>query len=320
MADVNTDLRLDGRTAWVTGAGKGLGRAIAVAVSQAGADVAVTARTTADLETLEAELASYGGKVLVLPGSIADPDAVRTTVGRITGATGRLDAVVNCAGVSPHFTRSEYVTDEDWRRVLDINLQGTFYCCREAGKVMLEQGSGSIVNVSSVHASTGFERIAAYAASKGASRRSPRRSPSSGRTGACASTPSLPATSARTSARACWTASGASASCGALPWAGWAASRNWAGRRCSSPLTPPGSSRVRRSPWTVDGRPGESLAGGLVTHPDRGEPPRVPPGRLSSVRLSDDVRHVPAVRLRRAEEVLGDGPHRVDHQRGHEFQ
>ncbi|WP_411151215.1 SDR family NAD(P)-dependent oxidoreductase [Streptomyces sp. A30] len=162
-----TDMRLDDRTAWVTGAGKGLGRAIAVALSEAGANVAVTARTASDLEQLESELAGHGGKVLVLPGSVADSAAVLAMVEKITDWTGRLDAVVNCAGVSPHFTRSEYVTDGDWRHILDINLAGTFYCCREAGKVMLEQGSGSIVNVSSVHASTGFERIAAYAASKG---------------------------------------------------------------------------------------------------------------------------------------------------------
>ncbi|MEV6483336.1 SDR family NAD(P)-dependent oxidoreductase [Streptomyces sp. NPDC051576] len=167
MTDVTSDLRLDGKTVWVTGAGKGLGRAMAVALSQAGADLAVTARTVGDLEQLAGELTVHGGKVLVLPGCVADSDAVRSTVGRITEGTGRLDAVINCAGVSPHFTRSERVTDEDWQQVLDVNLQGTFYCCREAGKVMLEQGSGSIVNVSSVHARTGFERIAAYAASKG---------------------------------------------------------------------------------------------------------------------------------------------------------
>ncbi|MFF0011492.1 SDR family NAD(P)-dependent oxidoreductase [Streptomyces sp. NPDC005374] len=162
-----SDLRLDRKTVWVTGAGKGLGRAIAVALAQAGATVAVTARTAPDLERLETELAGDGGKVLVVPGSIADSDAVRDMVERITQWTGRLDAVVNCAGISPHFTRSEKVSDRDWQQVMDVNLQGTFYCCREAGKVMLEQRSGSIVNVSSVHASTGFERIAAYAASKG---------------------------------------------------------------------------------------------------------------------------------------------------------
>ncbi|MFJ8493020.1 SDR family NAD(P)-dependent oxidoreductase [Streptomyces sp. NPDC094038] len=167
MADVNTELRLDGRTAWVTGAGKGLGRAIAVALSQAGATVAVTARTASDLDTLESELTAHGGKVLALPGSVADSAAVRETVERVTERTGRLDVLVNCAGISPHFTRSERVTDQDWRQVVDVNLAGTFYCCREAGKVMLEQRSGSIVNVSSVHAATGFERIAAYAASKG---------------------------------------------------------------------------------------------------------------------------------------------------------
>ncbi|WP_280879085.1 SDR family NAD(P)-dependent oxidoreductase [Streptomyces pseudovenezuelae] len=164
---MNSELRLDRRTVWVTGAGKGLGRAIAVALSQAGATVAVTARTATDLERLESELAAHGGKVLVVPGSVADSAAVRDMVERITGWAGRLDAVVNCAGISPHFTRSEKVTDQDWQQVIDVNLQGTFYCCREAGKVMLEQRSGSIVNVSSVHARTGFERIAAYAASKG---------------------------------------------------------------------------------------------------------------------------------------------------------
>ncbi|MEU1302548.1 SDR family NAD(P)-dependent oxidoreductase [Streptomyces shenzhenensis] len=167
MTDVNAALRLDGKTAWVTGAGKGLGRAIAVALSQAGATVAVTARTSGDLDTLDSQLAGHGGKVLVLPGSVADSATVRATVARITEETGRLDAVVNCAGISPHFTRSEHVTDDDWRQVLDVNLQGTFYCCREAGRVMLEQRFGSIVNVSSVHARTGFERIAAYAAGKG---------------------------------------------------------------------------------------------------------------------------------------------------------
>ncbi|MFC4499552.1 MULTISPECIES: SDR family NAD(P)-dependent oxidoreductase [Streptomyces] len=167
MSGVNSELRLDGKTVWVTGAGKGLGRAIAVAVSQAGATVAVTARTAPDLEQLESELAQDGGKVLVVPGSVADSGAVRDMVERITHGTGRLDAVVNCAGISPRFTRSEWVTDDDWRQVIEVNLHGTFHCCREAGRVMLEQGAGSIVNVTSVHAVTGFERIAAYAASKG---------------------------------------------------------------------------------------------------------------------------------------------------------
>ena len=166
--DVTDDLDLKQKIAWVTGAGKGLGRAIAVALSQAGATVAVTARTASDLEQLAAERAEHGGKVLILPGSVADSAAVRGIVEQIVDQAGRLDAVINCAGISPHFTRSTEVTDEDWQQVLDVNLQGTFYCCREAGKVMLDQRSGSIVNVTSIHARAGFERIAAYAASKGA--------------------------------------------------------------------------------------------------------------------------------------------------------
>lgn len=155
---------LDGRVVWVTGAGRGLGRAIAVALAGAGAHLAVTSRTSADLEKLAAEVT---GPVEILPAAVDDSAAVDAVAAEIVRRTGRLDGLVNCAGISPDFTRSERVEDRQWRHVLDVNLTGTFHCCRAAGRVMLDRASGSIVNVTSVHAATGFERIAAYAASKG---------------------------------------------------------------------------------------------------------------------------------------------------------
>lgn len=151
---------LTGRTAWVTGAGKGLGRAMAVALASAGARLAVTSRTESDLTALATEL---GQETLVLPGSVTDPEFAEECVDRI----GDLDVLVNCAGISPTFRRSEKVSNADWSQVLRVNLDGTFYCARAAGRRMLARGSGSIINVSSVHGTTGFERIAAYAASKG---------------------------------------------------------------------------------------------------------------------------------------------------------
>lgn len=155
---------LTGKVAWVTGAGRGLGRAMALALSAAGATVAVTSRSPSELDKLIADLPGEG---LSLPGSVTDTAVVDDCVERITERYGRLDIAVVNAGISPSFTRSERVTDEDWSKVLDVNLTGAFTCCRAAGRVMLAQGNGSIVTVSSVHAVTGFERIAAYAASKG---------------------------------------------------------------------------------------------------------------------------------------------------------
>jgi NAD(P)-dependent dehydrogenase (short-subunit alcohol dehydrogenase family) len=161
---MNSTFDLTGRVAWVTGAGKGLGRRMALALAEAGASVAVTSRTVDDLRTLAAE--AHGA--LALPAAVDDLDAVRGCVDRIVDEYGKLDVLVNCAGISPVFKRSESVTGEEWRQVLDVNLGGTFHCCREAGRQMLDQGQGSIVNVSSVHAVSGFERLAPYAASKGA--------------------------------------------------------------------------------------------------------------------------------------------------------
>lgn len=153
------------KVVWVTGAGRGLGRAIATALSRAGAAISVSSRTPADLRELANELAP--ARVAVQPMSVDDAAAVRDTVSEILEHHGRIDAVVNCAGISPAFVRSEALGDGDWARVLCTNLTGTFLCCREAGKVMIEQGWGSIINVSSVHARVGFERLAAYSASKG---------------------------------------------------------------------------------------------------------------------------------------------------------
>ncbi|ROS39269.1 SDR family NAD(P)-dependent oxidoreductase [Amycolatopsis thermoflava] len=151
---------LTGKTVWVTGAGKGLGRTMSLALAKAGARLAVTSRTEKDLRTLAEET---GPDTVVLPGSVDQPGFADDCVRRL----GRVDALVNCAGISPVFTRSESLSDDDWHQVLRVNLDGTYFCCRAAGRRMLEQGAGSIVNVSSVHATTGFQRIAAYAASKG---------------------------------------------------------------------------------------------------------------------------------------------------------
>lgn len=155
---------LTGKIAWITGAGKGIGRSVALALADAGATLALTARTESDLDAVAAGRPG----ALVLPGSVAEQGFAADCVRRIVAAHGSLDILVNCAGISPFFKRSEKVTDEEWRSVLDVNLDGTYYCARAAGAQMLTQTAGSIVNVSSVHGSRGFPRLAAYAASKGA--------------------------------------------------------------------------------------------------------------------------------------------------------
>ena len=158
---------LEGKVAWVTGAGKGLGRQMAMALAAAGTVVVATARTEADLTSLIEEIDNACGTAQAAPGSVDNADFVGGCVERIVDQHGRLDILINCAGISPVFRRSEKLTDHEWSEVLRINLDGTFACARAAGRQMLSAGTGSIINVSSIHANAGFERIAAYAASKG---------------------------------------------------------------------------------------------------------------------------------------------------------
>lgn len=157
-----------GRRVWVTGASRGLGRAIALGFAESGARVALTARTEATLSAVATEARSLGVEALVLPASVADARAVRAAAAEIDRAWGGVDILVNGAGVSPVFKKAEHVEDDEWQHVVDVNLTGSFLCAREAGKLMLSGDGGVIVNVSSIHGRVGGERLVAYSASKGA--------------------------------------------------------------------------------------------------------------------------------------------------------
>jgi NAD(P)-dependent dehydrogenase (short-subunit alcohol dehydrogenase family) len=157
-----------GRRVWVTGASRGLGRAIALEFAASGAKVALTARTADAVGAVALEAEALGAKTLVLPASVNDPVAVVAAASEIAAAWGGLDVLINCAGVSPTFKRAELVDDEEWRQVLDVNVTGSFLCAREAGRLMLDAANGAIVNVSSIHGQVGMERMVAYSASKGA--------------------------------------------------------------------------------------------------------------------------------------------------------
>ncbi|MEU6075757.1 SDR family oxidoreductase [Micromonospora sp. NPDC047074] len=156
--------------AWVTGASRGLGRAIAVGLAAAGHDVALTARTAEALTGVAADVEAAGGRALVVPADVAEPDSVRAAAEAVGRAWGGLDVCVPAAGVSPYLKDARDVTDDDWRDVLAVNLDGTFWTMREAARLMTAGtgAGGSIVAVTSIHARAAGPRMAAYSASKGA--------------------------------------------------------------------------------------------------------------------------------------------------------
>ena len=147
----------------ITGAARGIGRRVALVLAARGYAVAAN-DLTAPEETLE-ELERLGADALSVPGDVSDEAAVRRMVEVVMGGFGRVDALVNNAGISL-ISPAEETTLADWHRVIEVNLTGPFLMCREFGKEMLERGSGSIVNISSVAGLLGVADRAAYNASK----------------------------------------------------------------------------------------------------------------------------------------------------------
>ena len=161
------DGRLAGRTALVTGAGKGLGRAIALGFAAAGADVVLMARTRADLEAVAREVEALGRQALVAVADATDSRQVDAAVEQAVARFGRVDVLAHAAGGSLRKPSVE-VTDEEWDGVIAANLSSTFKVCRAVGRHMLAQGSGSIINLSSTAGMRGRAGNAPYSAAKAA--------------------------------------------------------------------------------------------------------------------------------------------------------
>jgi NAD(P)-dependent dehydrogenase (short-subunit alcohol dehydrogenase family) len=159
-------LRLDGRAAIVTGASRGLGRAMALALAGAGADVALAARSVAELEETAAAVVKLGRRALVVPTDVTDYAQVEGLVERAAGTFGHLDIVVNNSGIATVVPFAE-MTPEEFRRTVEVNLVGAFNGCRAAASRLIARKSGKIINLASALGASGLPGYAAYSASKG---------------------------------------------------------------------------------------------------------------------------------------------------------
>src|SRR3979411_50810 len=142
--------KLDGRIAVVTGAGQGIGLACAEALAEAGAKVIIADRDPKAAETGCAALRAKGYDTEAVIMDVTDSARVSEVADQLASKHGKIDILVNNAGIARSETPAEKVTDEHWLNVVDVNLNGTFWCCRAFGKHMLDARSGAIVNIGSM--------------------------------------------------------------------------------------------------------------------------------------------------------------------------
>jgi 2-deoxy-D-gluconate 3-dehydrogenase len=158
---------LQGKVALVTGAAQGIGREVALGFAQYGADIVAVDLSDEKLLTLKNAIEAQKRRCLVLTIDLAHGDQIDRMAETAVKEMGRIDILANIAGVNVH-KAAEEMTEKEWDFVLDVNLKALFFCCQAVGKVMLRQGSGRIINMSSSFGVVGFGGRTAYAASKAA--------------------------------------------------------------------------------------------------------------------------------------------------------
>jgi NAD(P)-dependent dehydrogenase (short-subunit alcohol dehydrogenase family) len=158
---------LSGRVALVTGGSRGIGRALAGALARAGAAVAITSRTAADLEAAALELRQTGREIFPVTADVADEDGVGGMVERVLARFGRIDILVNNAGIEGQGAIVE-IDAASWDGVMAVNARGPMLCCKHVGPHMIDRQRGKVINVASVLATRVARYMGPYAASKAA--------------------------------------------------------------------------------------------------------------------------------------------------------
>ncbi len=161
-----TRLDLTDRVAIVTGGAGGIGACIARSYAEAGARVVVASRKKENLDRIVAEIGSDGGTALAIGCDITVPEQVDALIAQTVESFGRLDVMVNNAGGGATPRKPEDTPCDEWQRIVDLNLTGTWLCCIAAGKRMIEQQSGNIINISSVAGTKGHPGMLHYSAAK----------------------------------------------------------------------------------------------------------------------------------------------------------
>ena len=158
---------LSGKTAFVSGGSRGIGKAIALGLAEAGADVAVGARTDSDIDTVVAQIAEFGVRGLTVPLDVSRMDAIPAAVEQVTSGLGPIDILVNVAGTTVREPLEE-VEESNYDLIMNTNSKGPYFLCKAVRGAMVERGGGKIINVASLATGMGLPKMTAYATSKGA--------------------------------------------------------------------------------------------------------------------------------------------------------
>ena len=159
-------MKLKGKVVLITGSTRGIGKSFATGFAKEGADVIVHGRDLEKAKAVAKEIEGIGVRSMAVAGDVSSSRDVTRMVEEIAQSFGKIDVLVNNAGINPFILEAEKIKEEGWDQVMDVNLKGVFLCCQAVGKKMIQQGGGKIINISSAAAINGEQGFLPYCVSK----------------------------------------------------------------------------------------------------------------------------------------------------------